>query len=266
MNKIIYIALGLFLITLSACEKELPGYSTDICRLNFVFYDPFSPDEKLTTEEVVVYPTVTEAMYSFIYEQKEIDTLWYEIETMGHLSSVDRPIKLVQIVTGENDAVAGKHYLSFDDEKLSDEYYYIPANESSVLVPIVVFRDASLQDNDVTLQFTFGENNYFKKGYPEFSTRTLVLSDKLAKPDNWESLLCDYYLGAYSTLKHQLMIDWTGERWDAEYLEQFMLGDQAYLTYMVSYLATRLAEENAKRNEQGLGNYQVDGEDIKFEY
>lgn len=97
--------LGFLLLGMNSCEKDLPVYNTLDCWLNFVYYK--SDGSILGTEEVT--DEMRYASYSFVYvgEDVEIDTVWFEISTMGFVSGEDRPLELEQILTGENDAESG---------------------------------------------------------------------------------------------------------------------------------------------------------------
>ena len=44
--------------------------------------------------------------------------------------------------------------------------------------------------------------------------------------------------------KHRLMIEWTGEKWDDEYIKELMDGDSAYVNYLAGWFAWKLEEEN----------------------
>lgn len=163
-------------------------------------------------------------------------------------------------MTGERDAVAGKHYVAFTDAEMQS-WYYIPAGQAEVLVPIVVKRDPSLEtEGDVVLKFTFKENEYFKLGYPEFAVYSIVISDQLAKPTMWTTCNLNYYFGAYGPVKHELMIAWTEQAWDDTYIESLFYEyrysgggvawypkDGNYISYLASWFAERLAKENAER-------------------
>ena len=164
---------------------------------------------------------------------------------MGYLADEDRPIALQQIpVEGADNAEAGTHYVAFDDPSLS-AFYKIPAHANKASIPVVVLRnDATLKDRTVTLKFGFKENDYFKPGYDTLSVHTLYITDRLSQPSNWSSLA---YFGAYGEQKHLLMIEWTGDAWDEEYIEELVSGDAAYWHYMANWMKRKLEEENAKR-------------------
>ena len=265
MKQLINILTGsLFLFGMSSCEKDLPVYETPDCWLNFVYYSSYD-GSVLGTEEVT--DEMRYASYSFVYvgEEVEVDTVWFEISTMGFVSDEDRPLELEQIQTGGNDAKADVHYVAFTNEELKAKYM-IPARKTGTKIPVVVKRDPSLRNGDVTLQFTFKDNGYFKPGYDGLTTRTLSISSKLTKPSVWEESYCDYVFGLYGSEKHRLMIEWTGEKWDDAYIKELMDGDNAYVNYLAGWFARKLEEENAKREEAGEEPYkEEDGTPVSFE-
>ena len=158
------------------------------------------------------------------------------------------------------------HYVAFTNEELKAKYYMIPARKTGTKIPIVVKKDPSLNSGDVILQFTFKDNGYFKPGYDGLATRTLSISSKLTKPSVWEESYCDYTFGLYGPEKHRLMIEWTGEKWDDEYIKELMDGDSAYVNYLAGWFARKLEEENAKREEAGEEPYkEEDGTPVSFE-
>ena len=183
MKQLINILTGcIFLWGMSSCEKDLPVYETPDCWLNFVYYS--YDGSVLGTEEVT--DEMRYASYSFVYvgDEVEVDTVWFEVSTMGFVSDEDRPLELEQILTGKNDAKADVHYVAFTNEELKAKYM-IPARKTGTKIPVVVKRDPSLSNGDVTLQFTFKDNGYFKPGYDGLTTRTLSISSKLTKPSVW---------------------------------------------------------------------------------
>ena len=122
MKQLINILIGcLFLFGMSSCEKDLPVYETPDCWLNFVYYNydgSILETEKVTDE-------IRYASYSFVYagDEVEIDTVWFEISTMGFVSDEDRPLELEQIQTGKNDAKADVHYVAFTNEELKMKFF-----------------------------------------------------------------------------------------------------------------------------------------------
>lgn len=242
-RKILHIILGGFLLgATAACEKDLPVYNYPENMLNFdldIFWQ---------TGEA------KEVTYSFVYEDPNVtvDTVWVTVETMGFLSNQDRPFELQQVASGKKDAQPGVHYVAFDDPEVSRKYYYIPANEVKVNIPVIVKKDASLEEEDVALYFTFKENEYFGIGYPQYSVMPLTISNKLTKPAAWNGT-GDYYFDTYGPVKHRFMIEVTGLRWDDDFMTELFAGDFGYIQYLAQLCDKKLKEENARRAEQGLG-------------
>lgn len=254
------VALTLFV---AACNEEYPTYSTSECNLNFVYYDYYG--DIVSTEDVNDEMCVTN--FSFIYagEEAERDTLWFDIATMGDLSNEVRPIALQQFqVEGAENAEAGSHYLSFDDPSLA-QYYVIPADTNRTSIPVVLLRDdPTLENRTVVLKFGFKANDYFSPGYDTLSMHTIYITDRLSEPSNW----CDLgYFGDYGEQKHLLMIEWTGDAWDEEYIEELVNGDRSYLTYLAQWMKRRLDEENAIRlADPNIGDVyrEADGTPVEF--
>ena len=244
MSKMKYIALcGLAALSV-ACEQKYPGYETSECNLNFVYYDYYG--DPLSSDEVEA--EMCETSFSFVYAGEEAmpDTVWFDIATMGYLSDEDRPVALQQMqVEGADNAEAGIHYVAFDDPSMA-QYYRIPANSNKASIPVVMLRnDPTLEVRSVVLKFGFKDNGYFKPGYDTLSVHTLYITDRLAQPSNWSDL--NGYFGDYGQQKHLLMIEWSGETWDEEYIEELISGDQAYMNYMANWMRRKLEEENEKR-------------------
>lgn len=250
-------ALVLSAALLSGCEKDLEVYSDPTCRLNFTYENVENRSDFKSQ-----YATDT---YSFVYsgDSVERDTVWYDIQTMGFLSDEDRPVTLVQLDTAACNAQPGVHYVAFDDASLQS-YYIIPAGKSTARLPIVLLRDATLKDTTVVLKFGIQSNEWFQNGYPEFQNRVLTFTDRLSEPSKWNAMYYPFpsfptygvsfadYFGVYGTVKHRFLIEQNGEKWDDDYIDKLMTGDQQYLSYLVTKMSKALEELNAQRESQGL--------------
>lgn len=258
MKKYISFMAGMLLaILFASCEKDLQVYSDSTCRLNF-YYD---------IESVSSFKeSMARSTYSFVYGSSgvERDTLWYEMETMGFVADHDRAITLVQVDSvGVTNAVAGKHYVSFDDPSVA-HYYVVPAGKARVKVPVIILRDASLKNETVVLKFKIEPNAEFEQGYSALQARVVQFTDQLSEPSKWsygfpDSDYSSYtvslsdYFGAYGVVKHQFLIEQTGEKWDDDYIEKLMTGDSNYLMYLLRKMSKRLDEVNAERASRGEG-------------
>lgn len=239
MKKSIYIVFLAFAALLTACEQDLPTYSDTTGRLYFK-HTYFK--DSLTS-------------YSFAYhDDVPFDTVWVTVQNLGFIVDHDRSFELQQVMTGTDDAVAGQHYVSFDDAEYK-KHLVIKADSSTAKIPVVLLRDASLKTTTVTLKFTIKENAEFKVGFKKEAYHYIQITDRLAKPSNWGGL-CDHYFGKYGTVKHQFMIRTTGNKWDEAYITEQQFDsysvDQAYMSFISSKLSAALIKENAEREAQGL--------------
>ncbi len=115
INKYILWLLPFF--GLFACEDEMGVYNSPENRLNFI-YEPFTMAD-----------TVIPRTFVYDVETRVFDTVWLEVETMGYVEDHERSFALEQVKKGEGEqAVAGKHYIAFDDPLVAD-YYKIPAGK-----------------------------------------------------------------------------------------------------------------------------------------
>lgn len=232
------VALALTAMATASCEKDLPTYADPEGRLNF--YTKINAD--------------TLQSYSFAYhDEMQKDTVWVRMETMGRMADHDRYFELQQVPTGKDDAVAGTHYVSFDDPGIR-QLLVVKADSINAYVPVVVLRDASLKEKTYTLKFEVRETDAFKKGYSRLQRKYVEITDRLVKPSNWNGL-CDYYFGTYGPVRHQFMMQATGRKWDEAYLKELGIedftADQAYLSFLTSKLAKALEAENARREAIG---------------
>lgn len=246
MKKTILCLLPVLAALLVGCEKDLPVYSSSDGMLNFAYEYTDNRDSIQN--------------YSFVYEPEEMmeDTIWFEVTTMGFPQSRDRYYEVEQILTGENDAIPGKHYVDFNDAQYKS-LLCVPANAIKARMPVVVLRDASLKSGSVTLKVAIKPGEDFKTGYIGRHFKRITITDQLTRPNLWtNSGICAHYFGEWSLERHRFMIDVTGYRWDDDflgntlYVDDYALCDQQYLTYLANILQKAVDAENARREEEGL--------------
>lgn len=240
--KHIYQLWGICLVAfpiLAGCEKDLPVYNYSECGLKFSY----------TQDRDSVYN------YSFAFATSELnlqeDTVKVKVALVGDVADYDRPISLQQIPSGAKDAVAGTHYVPFDDPSLAS-LYVLPKNAISTIIPIVVKRDASLKTDDYKLKFTFKTNDNFSFTLKERGAYSVVIADQLIKPNNWDNY-CEHFFGSYSKVKHQLLIDATGFKWDNDFVDNrvkyYMGKDQNVVTGWQKKAQLALDEYQAEHGE-----------------
>lgn len=251
-NKIfIYtICASLGMAAMQGCERSLEPYGYDRNGASF---------------------TDTLTNFSFVYGPVSTvqDTVWVNLATMGFLSDDDRPIAFEQVPTTGANAVAGKHYVAFDDPQLQ-KYYVVKGGANAAKVPFVLKRDASLQSDDYTLLIRVKQNGYFGSGalnqYGNGTTARIIISDKLTQPSNWNTRTTRDF-GPYGKAKHRWLIEQTKDKWDYDYLYN-ILGytetsaytnenyDSGYIAYYRVLLQQLLDAYNA---EQGTDLKEADG-------
>lgn len=254
----------------TACEKDLEPYNNSNAWLNFRYYDWSSGYGVELMQE--------DSYYSFALRSASLgvelqqDTVWMEVETMGFLSDLDRTVELEQKHIeeeelqeyNEGEAVPGVHYVPFDDPDLLAKSY-VPAGSTIAKVPIVVLRDPSLDEQSVALRITFKDNGIFKPGYPVYNTHTIHIAGRLSKPESWDLNYLDYNFVGYTETVHELMIQWSGNAWDDDYVKS-IASNYDYLQYLKAFFQEKLEETNAERQAQGLDILrEPNGDPVKFE-
>lgn len=228
----------------SACEKELEPWNETQCRLNFWY---LNWDNQVAYSDEIgtrIGTDYNQTDYSFYYEgQPERDTLWFKVISQGFLADHERPIALCQIMqdTMEN-ARAGVDYLAFNDPSVA-HLYRMPANADTVSIPVILLNNPSLEEKEVILCFGFDDNGEFMPAYPAFSYRVIRFTAQAVRPSQW----LDSFFGTWGPVKHSLMIEWTGEAWDNEYISKKYEEDYPYLEFMNQWFHNKLEEENTKR-------------------
>lgn len=207
--------------------------------------------------------TDTLKTYSFAYQASNTtqDTVYFDLYALGGITNYDRPFKLKQVsVFGKENAVPGVHYKAFDDPSVT-QAYVVKAGEMHMRVPIVLIRDASLKSKNVALQMEVDANEHFRRGEANKIWRRVEFADMLIRPNAWSDNHATQFWGKYSQVKHQFMIDQTGEPWDEEFMTAFVY-DLVFAVHWKGKLRGLLAEYNAARPGNPLRD--EDGELVVF--
>ncbi len=204
-----------------------------------------------------------------------IDTVWLPAFCTGDMGNEVRFFRLKQVVeyiseprfdeTGAlldsvlvaaaNQAEPGVHYIDFNDPGYL-ELCKVKPNVVEFLVPIILLRDLSLKKEKVTLALQFMASDDFKEGDFLVKMAQVVIGDMLEFPKAWsnidygEAMYMNPELGRYSEVKHQLLIDLTGDLWDDEFLKSLTYDQRVYYRHIARQELDRI---NAKRAEEGEG-------------
>lgn len=240
---------------LCACEREYSLYEGGD-------YLQFGPQESDIYRSSYVLADTTKS-FTFVYENSEKlrDTVYFDLYAQGEQKDYDRSFVLTQeTVPGEMNAEAGVHYIGFDDPSVAG-LYTIKAGVSHYLVPVVLLRDASLQEVTYVLKFKLESNENFQTGDTRLLWRKVYFSDLLIQPDKWDATMTKYYFGKYSKVKHRFMIDSTGQRWDDDFFAEIRL-DMGYVMYWKAKLKAALLEYNTEHPDAPMTD--EDGELVVF--
>ena len=135
VNKIMKYGFFFFISVLAfvACqENEISTFDNESSL--FFFRDIYNNNSKGT-------PQLDSTSYSFFLAGSiQVDTVWLDVLLTGSPSAQDRPFRIVQSNVGEpGAAVAGTHYVAFDDPEMVKRMV-MPANKVSVALPVIMTR------------------------------------------------------------------------------------------------------------------------------
>ncbi len=245
-HTVLYLSI-LSLLLCWACEKDMEVYNEEgNDRLNFYY-------TYLTWGDTLINST-----FVFLPQEQTRDTVWFELETVGYVVNYPRAIAFEQIPVDTNSAVAGKHYVAFDDSELK-EAYVVPANSSRARIPLIVLKTGEMDSVEFTLRLKIKENEYFKPGFTDYQVRTVKISNILTQPSRWDFYAEYYFAGEYSPEKYRFMIDVAAEIGvilDDTWFEEIMgepgtTPDMGLTSYWKNFFQTALIEENEARAERG---------------
>lgn len=238
--------LFLLPVLLAACEQDVEVYSQPDNRIYFT-------DTRQSGEQDSVL------RYTFVYYLEDVqrDTIWLDVSTTGFVTDYPRPFVFKQVMTGNQDAKAGKHYVDFNASEVAANYV-IPAGKAHVRVPLIVTReDPALDTTEMTLRLTFEKNEYFECGFRDSLYRTITISDILTRPKKWDFYASYYMVGNYGKEKHRFMMKVTapmGVLINDEFFEKRVNTnnpDMGIMTYWFGIFYNALEEENARRRAAG---------------
>lgn len=193
--------------------------------------------------------------FFLVKKDKERDTVWIEMSASGFPDQTqDRPLKLVQTNAGAaGAAVAGKHYVAFDDPAIAG-MMVLPQAQVEVKVPVILIRDASLDQEKVRIEMTVGENEYFKPGIDlnrNFMVQTTAMPEM---PSNWQ--YWSYYFGKWGVVKMDFIVNTLGfntfdELPDTGYRDYLKLKAREELTKYNTTHEEPLCENKEKKHAPG---------------
>ncbi|PKP00173.1 MAG: hypothetical protein CVU13_01295 [Bacteroidetes bacterium HGW-Bacteroidetes-8] len=197
-------------------------------------------------------PQTDSVSYSFFLAASSTneDTVWVDVQLTGVPSDKDRALPIIQTNTGAaGAAVAGTHYLAFNDPAVS-KYMVLPANRVSVAIPVVVKRTSEMNTSEFRLDMAITTNEYFIAGIKDRTSYTVKVTAMAVKPALWD--VANSYLsifGPWGQAKMKFIIDFVG----------FSDFDQVLTTDYRVYLALKAKTKLAEYEQTNGPLYEADG-------
>jgi hypothetical protein len=238
MKQKIFFIIAIAIIALASCKQDQYYLYNDVARIQF------GPDMTRIYQPTYNLADTTKN-YTFYYApaSKTQDTVFFDIYAIGGTSSKDRSFTLQQVqVNGATNAVAGTDYKAFNDPTVTGKYV-IKAGQVHAFVPIVMLRNAAQKTTTYTLKFNVAEDANFKFGEKNNLWRKVIFTDRLSQPTAWNAYQIQYFMGAYSVVKHAFLINLTGQRWDDTFIT-LIYNDYGQAKYYQSVYKTALINYN----------------------
>ena len=234
--------LLLGVLALTACEDSSELYNYPINKIGFLRENG---ENKPVTK-------------TFIYDNSDVDrdTVYILMRTMAYVTEYDRTIGIQEAepvfqerVEGAN-AVPGVHYVPFDDPEYQ-KFAVVKAGQAEAQLPVILLRDPSLENEEVTLRIRIVQNEAFAPINEEDSEKLVTFSDMIMQPEAWDDSFSNFF-GTWGPVKFRFMLDVSGERWDDEFINT-LWNDYPYMMFWQARLRVLLEEENARREAAGEG-------------
>lgn len=138
------------------------------------------------------------------------------------------------------------------------EQVSIAAGQVKRMLPVIFYRDPSLEKDSVRLEIEIQSNEYFSVGMDTLSHFMVEMTAKPSKPRLWNSVF-SYIFGDWGAKKMWFIMRYVGFT-DFEN----RISDYAYQTYLRGRAAEALAEYNADERNEDRPLREADGTLVKF--
>lgn len=246
------ISAALLFFALSGCKQnDALMYENDP---RIYFSRGYLAEYKVTQQDSIIHS------FYLLESDKMRDTLYVEVSTMGLPENKARAVKLVQTNQGaDNAAVAGTHYVAFDDPDIS-HLMAVPAGQVKVRLPIILIRHEDLGSKKLRIEFSIAMNEFFKPGIDKNLTFLIQTTAMAEQPATWATSW-RYLFGTWGPVKMGFIIEKTGFK---EFDEISMYDIYSYISFMSTKLTDLLAKYNAENPEyplcEDVGKLHVGGE------
>ncbi len=178
---------GLLLLSMASCSND-DFYYQDQARVRLV-----GPN---------IYTSGTDSLnFSFVTVSSDVNecTMDVDVFIMGEVADYDRT---ATIEVDKSKTTATEEMYEVPPTVV------IPANANHAVLPVVIKRSAYIQDKSVKLRIQTGSSSDFASGVNEWNHLTLIWTDMLVKPNNWDDL--KEFFGSYSNTKYRFMLENSG--------------------------------------------------------
>lgn len=246
-NKFI-ILTTIGLSCLFACnENEYPTYDNSYAAVNIWLGGTNSRVDSMT--------------YNYSYSLAK-DSIMFNARVVGEIKDYDRFFTL-EAIDGTLEEAQGSYSIA---------QYCIKAGEYQATFPIYFdknnLKDSSLfTQNDGSIILALKEDSIFSKGTNGYQDLTIILKNRMAKPDTWDEAVPPQYpysrfFGSYSERKYQFMISVLGYKdftieynMGVNYDEETNRVSYIYASYLQSKVKLALEEYNATHSEPLMDEY-----------
>ncbi|MCD0490396.1 DUF4843 domain-containing protein [Pedobacter sp. MC2016-14] len=190
--NIYFVLIALITIGFCSCNKSIEAYVDS----PQVYFFERATDLNKTR--------ITNKSYSFLLVPPAIvkDTVKIKVKTMGFPKDYDRVVR-GKIIQEGSTAIEGSNFDFING--------IVKAGQVEGFLYVLVYRTADIKTKTVQLNLSIAETADFKPGVIEDNFFTVLWSDNLVKPGNWDGGLgLVNFFGAYSTAKYRFIIDILG--------------------------------------------------------
>lgn len=239
MKTIRYMFCMLCLMASASCQKvEVLKYDSDLTGLNiWVGTSAGAIYEETVYNYSYAYEEGSVTFYARVYGVPVDYDRTFTLEPFGDSIELVLPTIRTEEYVMPAGAVSGEYKVYFNSQKLPSGSLFA--------------------ENDGEVSFRVVASDAFGPGAEDMQSFTVVLRNRIAKPDNWDSanypqVALSKYFGTYSRVKYQFMIEHLG-------LIDFIISynastaideatntvSPAYAVYLQQLMQERLAEYNA---------------------
>lgn len=190
LHKIILLSMVLLLSMILSCSKDIAPYDNDA---RAYFNERFIINA--TNNSQLLSKSFSFAPYAVRLQDT---TVLLKVKIMGLATGADRTFGAEAVPTVTT-AVAGTEYKLLPGT--------IKANQTEGLLPVVLYRAATLKTTLRQLTLKIADYGDFKGGTVENNIFTLFFNDDYIKPDNWDTAPgLKSYFGVFSVTKYKFIV------------------------------------------------------------